>query len=503
MEKKTTSRERLFKPQKLMLTDLPFLQAMGEIEDGHLHLIKSPKGYTLKTPVSIPLDKILALGQKGLVEYVIKSLSSQRPVLIPFVLENQSLVELARYFLRYRSASPGSLYGYVDRIWRYCRQARAAPDGLMADVKNGNGVPNPERVNIHTKALEDYMAELQDSGLSPGRVTNYAKAVKTLYRISGVSIVLPYPLGRKTVVKDRAPTPEELFRLLDFADLRERVIISMPALGGFREGTLVKLQYRHAKHDLERGIVPIHIHVEAEITKGKYHDYDTFLGAEAAEFLKLYLDGRRKGSPDWKMPPEEIMDESPLIRDSRFKVPRPVGEKQIYKLVHNLYFKAGLLKQEGQGYALKVHSLRKFFKTQLMALGVQPDYIDYMMGHTIDTYHDVQSKGIEFLRSIYAAKDFGIKPKPQVSKVEQLREFCQYLGFDPEKILAKEAFAEPHRVYVSPQEFETHQAQVLSSAIKEGIKQEVIGEILPFLESPEIRRWRGGPAGIRTPVSTV
>ena len=26
------------------------------------------------------------------------------------------------------------------------------------------------------------------------------------------------------------------------------------------------------------------MHVEAEITKGKYHDYDTFLGAEAAAF---------------------------------------------------------------------------------------------------------------------------------------------------------------------------------------------------------------------------
>ena len=432
-----------------MATDLPFLQEMGEIEDGYLHLIKSPKGYTLKTPVSVPLDKILALGRKGLAEYVIKSLSSQRPILIPFVLENQSLVELARYFLRYRSASPGSLYGYVDRIWRYCRRTGVAPDGLMTDVKNGNGVPNPERVNIHTKALEDYIAELQDSGLSPGRVTNYAKAVKTLYRVNGVSIVLPYLLGRKTVVKDRAPTPEELFRRLEIADLREKVIISMPSLGGFREGTLVKLRYRHVKNDLERGLVPIHIHVEAAITKGKYHDYDTFVGAEAAEFLKLYLDDRRMGSPDLKMPPEEITDESPLIRDSRFKVPKPIGEKQVYKLVHNLYFKAGLLKQGGRGYALKVHSLRKFFKTQLMALGVQPDYIDYMMGHTIDTYHDIQMKGVEFLRSVYAAKDFGIRPKPQVSKVEQLREFCQYLGFDPEKILAKEAFAEPHRVYIN------------------------------------------------------
>ena len=47
-------------------------------------------------------------------------------------------------------------------------------------------------------------------------------------------------------------------------------------------------------------------------------------------------------------------------------------------------------------YELRVHSLRKYFKTQLLALGVQPDYVDYMMGHTVDTYHDVQMKGVDF-----------------------------------------------------------------------------------------------------------
>jgi intergrase/recombinase len=42
-------------------------------------------------------------------------------------------------------------------------------------------------------------------------------------------------------------------------------------------------------------------------------------------------------------------------------------------------------------YDLRVHSLRKYFKTQMLALGVQADYVDYMMGHTIDTYHDIQA----------------------------------------------------------------------------------------------------------------
>lgn len=88
---------------------------------------------------------------------------------------------------------------------------------------------------------------------------------------------------------------EELVRLIDLADPREKVIISLLALGGFRPGTLTQLQYRHVRNDLEANMIPIHIHVEADITKGKYHEYDTFLGPEAVEYLDAYLELRKRG----------------------------------------------------------------------------------------------------------------------------------------------------------------------------------------------------------------
>lgn len=47
--------------------------------------------------------------------------------------------------------------------------------------------------------------------------------------------------------------------------------LSMLALAGFGEGTLVRLRYRHVKRDFEAGVVPVHVRVESGITKGKYH----------------------------------------------------------------------------------------------------------------------------------------------------------------------------------------------------------------------------------------
>jgi hypothetical protein len=247
--------------------------------------------------------------------------------------------------------------------------------------------------------------------------------------------------------------------------------VSTFALSALREETLSKLQYRHVREDIENNRTPIHVHIEAEITKGKYHDYDTFLGAEAAQFLKLYLDQRRKGSVD--IPPENLTDESPLIRDETRATPKNIGPKQLRKIVHQLYVKADLVKQPtGRFYSLRAHSLRKYFKTQLLALGVQPDYVDYMMGHTVDTYDDIQSLGVDKLRSIYAASGLSIRRKTQVSKVEALKEIIRAWGLNPEQILTRNALAEGAATYKSPEDFENHQLAVLSSQLKQLIRQE-------------------------------
>jgi site-specific recombinase XerD len=468
------SSQLIIKPKKLTKQDLTELHTFGKILDDSFILERSARGYTLKNPIKIPLIDIYKVSSKGLINYVITSLSQERPKLVPYLLKNKSLLKLANYLLRYRTGSPQTLYQYTDCNWRYTNRTGLSPDQLIADITDENGLPNHNRIPYHIKALEDYVCELQDNGLSLSRISNYVKAIRALYRVNGIDIKLPQPISRRTVKRDRAPKPEELQQMIDIADLRERVIVSVLALGGFREGTLVKLKYRHVKDDLEKGITPLHIHIEAAITKGKYHDYDTFIGKEAETYLRQYIETRRRGSPDGKIPPEIITDESPLIRNENSPEPKRIGGKQIYKLVHNLYFKAGLLKKGyGGSYTLKVHSIRKYFKTQLLALGVQSDYIDYMMGHTIDVYHDIQMKGIDYLRKVYAASGLSITPKTQTSKIDALKEIIRAWGLNPEEILTREAMSKPHRTIIDPQEMENKQIKLLCDALKEEMKKEL------------------------------
>ncbi len=256
------------------------------------------------------------------------------------------------------------------------------------------------------------------------------------FKINGIEIKPLNKYSFRPKYRLRAPTPGEVQKLIEVADLREKAMISMLVTGGFRISTLLKLKYRHVKKDLEAGILPVHIHVEAEITKGKYADYDTFINEEAVKYLRLYLEQRKRGTK--KIPPEEIEDESPLFRTYQRQV-RPLSYKGASEAFSNVRRRA-LLDSKGQRfYEIRIHSLRKFFRTQLTALGVPVDYIEYMMGHKLSTYHDVQMKGIEFLRGVYASAGLRIFQKPKTPTLaDVLKEMIRARGEDPSKYLKEE-----------------------------------------------------------------
>ena len=93
----------------------------------------------------------------------------------------------------------------------------------------------------------------------------------------------------------------------------------------------------------------------------------------------------------------------------------------------------------GRYYDLRTHSIRKFFKTQMIAAGVQSDYVDFFMGHTIDTYHDIQNVGVDSLRSVYAAAGLSVQKKTVVSQLETIKEMMRSFGMNPEQMLTREA----------------------------------------------------------------
>jgi len=438
-------------------------------------ITESSRGYKLQKPLTLALPEPQNAADQKLQQYIIDALLTKMPALISFTFENTSAMELAKHLLRHRTGSTATLYQYIYGVHRFSKWLNTQPDQLVRTCQDQDGDPKPKALAQTSRMLDDFVANLQAENLAPGSVSNHVKGVKALFRCNGLKLELPYNLPKRSVYEDRAPTPEELQRLLDIADLRERTIITMLALGGFRIGTLVKLRYSHVKRDLEKQAIPIHVHVEAEITKGKYHDYDTFLNPEAVDYLRDYLENRRKGSPTGRMPPENIRDDSPLIRDDLYRHPKPITTGRLHSVIHNLYIKAGLLTSNplGRRYDLRAHSIRKFFRTQMAALGVQTDYIEYMMGHTISTYHDIKMKGIEYLRGIYMASNLSIRPKTRLNKIDALKEIIRAWGLNPDEILTRDAMTQPHRTVIDQNQLEQGQLAQLTTALRQQMLKEI------------------------------
>lgn len=95
-----------------------------------------------------------------------------------------------------------------------------------------------------------------------------------------------------------------------------------------------------------------------------------------------------------------------------------------------------------------------------------------MMGHTVDTYHDIQSLGIDKLRNAYAASGLSIKTKTRVSQIEALKEIIRAMGMNPEQTIARDALAEGAATYKNQESLESHQLQILSNQLKQLTRQE-------------------------------
>jgi hypothetical protein len=65
-------------------------------------------------------SNILPLRERKAREYIVNSFTGKMPSLIPFALQNESILKLASYLLKYTTGSKHTLYQYVFGVHRFC-----------------------------------------------------------------------------------------------------------------------------------------------------------------------------------------------------------------------------------------------------------------------------------------------------------------------------------------------------------------------------------------------
>lgn len=230
-------------------------------------------------------------------------------------------------------------------------------DELIEKIKDG--VINAD------ETYKQYVIRLSSSGLAPKSVTTWSSALRKLFEANDIRLTKRLKVKSYVIHEDILPTKDELRRVVNSCDLRARTAILILTSSGLRIGELHKLKLR----DVDFNKIPLIIRVrgiEAKERKGRI----TFMSDEAKESLILYLDRRRRMG-------HTISDDSPVIATDDGRLMNYFNLEVILRNALSV-----VAKKEGKRYTIHPHTLRKWFKTQLISAGVPGPIADRLCGHS-------------------------------------------------------------------------------------------------------------------------
>ncbi|MER5191079.1 MAG: hypothetical protein ABJB76_05170 [Candidatus Nitrosocosmicus sp.] len=231
-------------------------------------------------------------------------------------------------------------------------------------------------------------------------IHNYLKPIKLLCEMNDIhvkwkKITVGLPKERR-YAEDRAPTIEEIQKLIEYPDRRIKAIILTMVSSGIRLGAWEDLKWKHIKSiEGDKKIVAAKITVYA----GSDEEYYSFITPEAFFAIKEWIDFRQSSG-------EKITDESWLMRNlwdvttpsggprGLITIPKMLKHTGVKSLVERALRAQGIrtkLEEGKKRYPFPTdHGFRKFFKTRCEIAGIKSINIENLLNHSIgvsDSYY--------------------------------------------------------------------------------------------------------------------
>ena len=236
--------------------------------------------------------------------------------------------------------------------------------------------------------------------ITAATLRNSVKVIKLFCEMN--DILLPWkritrglPKARR-YADDRAPTLEEVQKIVEYPDRRIKAIVSTMVSSGIRLGAWNYLKWKHITPITRDGKI-----VAAKITvyQGDPEQYFSFITPEAFFELEKWILYRKECG-------EDISGESWIMRNiwdrnkgSKRKPgivtePRKLQSLGIKRIMETALWTQGLRRKLETGKRRHEfqadHGLRKFFKTKCELSGMMPINIEILMGHSVgisDSYY--------------------------------------------------------------------------------------------------------------------
>ena len=294
----------------------------------------------------------------------------------------------------------------------YCNWSEQSPKELIEEAKKTGVKKTEHKLKVFYDWLRtEYVIPEKggkrrgEKGLAPRSAGRIIEDVRVFYKENDILIGnLHLPTPRKLKENFRKfLSAQEVRRMIYVCErLRDKAIILCAFQGGLGMKELISLNYGDVAESLDKGEIPITLHL---IREKEGIEYYTFLGEDAANTLRCYIKLRRKGSR--YLSPEDIKNDSPLFiseSNRRRKERVRAYEGGIGRAMQAVALKAGLISEEEKKRTINtagIHALRASFSTILRDQGVPADYVEEMLGHRLPYDGAYMRQTVSRLKEVY------------------------------------------------------------------------------------------------------
>jgi integrase len=337
--------------------------------------------------------------------------------------------------------SPLTKQKYVPRLnkfFDFIKLNGTIQERCKAFVKKAKDEPSCV-VSYVIKYLQMNKERVERKEITAATALNYVKTIKLFCEMN--DILLPWkritrglPKARR-YADDRAPTIEEIRKIIEYPDRRIKAIVLTMVSSGIRLGAWDYLKWKH--------IIPIEregkiIAAKIVVYKGDPEEYLSFITLEAYFELEKWISYRKACG-------ENINEESWVLRNvwDRNKgcrrtpgivtQPRKLESLGVKRIIETALWTQGLrhkLEPGKRRHEFQAdHGLRKLFKTRCELAGMKSINIEKLMGHSIgisDSYYRATESELleDYLKAVDLLtinEESRLRKKVKILEVEKSR----------------------------------------------------------------------------------
>jgi len=244
--------------------------------------------------------------------------------------------------------------------------------------------------------LLNFTSFLSKKGTPPKTANLYIVAVKEWFIWNGIEIsqkVLKEIKHKKpkggAITEEDIITKETLRKILTNCDIKGKALFIFLATTGLRLNEALSIEI----DDLKMENDPPEVLIRASYTKTQEKRV-VFLTTEAKEYLLQWLEVRDKFLKESYDRTKNFRKVNKTPIDLNSKKVFPFCKKTVYEMWYEALKKSNLLKTDKytNRLTLRVHGLRKFFRTQLVKARIPQEVINALMGHGRSSLEQVYTK---------------------------------------------------------------------------------------------------------------